>query len=255
MRNHDVLSDPEYSHGGTGSIHTAPLTRPDVPGRRVAGRDRDLPAEVRPFTEDRIALMETFADQAAIAIENVRLFNETKEALERQTATTACPEVISSSPTNVQPIFEAVAGGPRSSAVPLPSVLIADNDVLRIRARVGRGRRSPSYRFVGRWSTAAPSSSACGARRGYRATARCRIPRCARESAPERLPYNLAVPMTTKATIGTIGIWRDEVKRSRPLQIGLLRRDLCRRPSYGENVRLSSQTKEALERQPATAEF
>jgi GAF domain-containing protein len=113
----DVLADPEYDLsqsqqlGGYRSVLAVPMMREDdLIGVFAMGR-----TEVRPYTHKQIDLVATFADQAVIAIENVRLFQELEarnreltESLEQQTATGEILRVISSSPTDVQPVFDAI---------------------------------------------------------------------------------------------------------------------------------------------------
>src|SRR5262249_4975826 len=94
--------------------------------------------EVQPFTDKQVALLETFADQAVIAIENVRLFNELKEALEQQTATSGILGIIARTPTDLQPMLDAVAeSAARLCESTDASILRVDGDILRLAASYG----------------------------------------------------------------------------------------------------------------------
>jgi GAF domain-containing protein len=146
----DVWRDEEYrSAGGVGAMKTGFQSLLGVPmlrGGRAIGTIVIYRTECGEFPDKHINLLKTFADQAVIAIENVRLFTELQdknreitEALEQQTATSEILKVIASSPTDTQPVFDAIAeNAGRLCSVGDGIIVLVDGDALRAVSAIGQ---------------------------------------------------------------------------------------------------------------------
>jgi two-component system, NtrC family, sensor kinase len=128
----DVRADPEYTYGATEVFpYRTVLAVPMLRGQELLGVLCLFRPEIRPFTDKQIELVETFADQAVIAIENVRLFDEVQartgelsESLEQQTATSEILSVINNSLSDTQPVFDAIVQGARK-LFPSAAIMVA----------------------------------------------------------------------------------------------------------------------------------
>ncbi|HEX6411941.1 MAG TPA: GAF domain-containing protein, partial [Burkholderiales bacterium] len=255
----DALADPEYrSHiavaGSWRRMLGVPLLRDGNPiGAIVVGWEQAGP--IAPVQEQ---LLKTFADQAVIAVENVRLFNETKEALELQTATSEVLRVISGTPADPQPVFDAIAqSAARVFDAPHTAVSLVDGGLLRLKATAGRDDpRRPTLIPFDRTSTSGcalldkvivdvPDTEAAGA------------PLFAQDASRAMAFRAIAsAPMLREgAAIGAI-----TVARAQPGALSDKRRQLLQTFADQaviaiENARLFNETKEAFERQKASAEI
>ena len=237
---------------GFRAILSVPLVREGV----TIGAIQLRRPESVPFTDKQVSLLQTFADQAVIAIENVRLFNETKEALEQQTATSEILSVIASSPTDLQPVMDAVV----TSASRL-----ADAD----HAMIGRAEGG----FV-RWLATngplntlgtpitrdLPSGRAILDRQTTQiediAILTDEFPAVAKAYRELGVRTILATPLILEgAAIGVLLLRRRDVRPFTDRQIALVQTFADQAVIAIENVRLFNETKDALERQTATSEI
>ena len=272
----DVLADPDYEETESQKLaqfrttFAAPLLREGVPIGAIALQR----TEVKPFTEKQIELVQTFADQAVIAMENVRLFDEVQartddlaESLQQQTATADILKVISRSAFDLQPVFDSMAESVvRLCEAERAYIFRFDGKMLRAVASHNAGPENQDWVYrnpipLGRHSVSARAGLE---RRTVQVADIQNDPEysyVAHDVDPIRT--TLAVPMLKgDELIGTITIYRLEVKPFTAKQISLMETFADQAVIAIENVRLFDEVQkrtadltEALEQQTATSEI
>jgi signal transduction histidine kinase len=212
------------------------------------------------FHQKEIALLRSFADQAVIAIENVRLFNETKESLEQQTATSQILRVISDSPGEVRPILAAVAErATRLCEASAAAIYVLEGEILRRAAFHGpaelEGRETLPYVA----DTLTGRTIADGKPIHIEDLERVQDEFPMTWELAQRFGRHqtmLAVPLMREGRpFGTMFLRRTEVRPFTEKQISLSKVFADQAAIGIENVRLFNETKEALEQQTATSEI
>ena len=266
MREHGTLHVPDLSEWNDFQIigtraWRSRLTAPLRHKGELIGVLNARRTEVRPFTPAQIKLLETFADQAVIAVENVRLFQELKESLEQQTATSEILGVIASSPTDIQPVLDTVAkNASRLCEAADAQIRIVDGDSTRLVASFG-ALPAPERRPIGPGN---PSGRVILTRQ----TLHIHDLQESKDEFPESQGLRLGLrtflsePMFREGTaIGVINIRRMEVRPFSDRHIKLLKTFASQAVIAIENVRLfkeiqerNAELREALEHQTATSE-
>ena len=267
----DVLADPEISQPDAAHVANvigvrAGLGVPLIREGNLVGVLTILRNEPRAFTQKLIELAETFADQAVIAIENVRLFDEVQarthelsESLEQQTATSEVLQVISISPGALEPVFQAMlANATRICEAAFGSMLLGDGDPFR---RVALHNAPERFAEFSERAPLIRSTDAPGLDRLVRTKQVVHVADLAAESPDEPIAKFaggrtlLIVPMLKEnELIGAMGIYRQEVRPFTDKQIVLVKNFAAQAVIAIENTRLLNELRESLEQQTATSE-
>jgi two-component system, NtrC family, sensor kinase len=270
----DVLADPNYKMieqakmGGIRTVLGVPLLREGTPiGVIILQREA-----VRPFTDKQIELVATFADQAVIAIENVRLFDEVQartrelsEALEQQTATSEVLRVISNSPADLEPVFQAILeNAVRICDARFGNLALYQGDGFRVGTLYNA---PPAFAEVRQRGSVIRPGPGSGLARVVATKQTVHIADIRAEPAyidgPQRSAVldlagartMLSVPMLREGElVGVIGIYRQEVRPFTDKQIELVQNFAAQAVIAIENTRLLNELRESLQQQTATAD-
>src|SRR5688572_29021344 len=271
VRQHGTLHVPdvrEQSEAPTRGVINDWRTFLGVPLRQQGQLVGTLSArrmDVRPFTRTQIKLLETFADQAVIALENVRLFQELKESLEQQTATSEILGVIASSPTDVQPVLDTIAeSAARICSADDAFIRLVEDNLLQVRAHYGQIKPEAAARPIDRLSVSGRSilDRQIVHINDLLAVAASEYPETVAIAEQEGIRTMLAAPLLREGVaIGSILIRRTEVRPFSEKQIALLKTFADQAVIAIENVRLFKELQErnhdlteALDQQTATSE-
>jgi signal transduction histidine kinase/CheY-like chemotaxis protein len=233
---------------------------PMVRAGKIVGAIVTARSESRPFDDKEVALIASFADQAVIAIENVRLFNETKEALEQQTASAEVLQVISSSVADTAPVFDKILDSCQHlfASEQLGIFLVGDDGQLHVSAWRGSAHEAIAHTFpkpVEQTMTAL----ALRERRTVHipdAMAMADAPSAVRGALDLIGNFSAAwTPMLWEGTgIGSIAVLRTPPKAFTDKELALLKTFGDQAVIAIQNARLFNETQRTLERQTATAE-
>ena len=262
----DVQADPEFAYAirDVDPIRTV-LAVPMLKSDDLVGTITIYRLEVKPFTDKQVTLVETFAAQAVIAIENTRLLSELRESLQQQIATADVLKVISSSPGELEPVFGALLeNATRICEAQFGNLSLYNGETFQ---NVALHNPPGGYSERGLGEVIRPHAES-----GLAYVARTkqiahiddiRTQPPYREDDPAVVGLAdvagartlLIVPMLKENTlVGTIAIYRQEVRLFTDKQIELVRNFAAQAVIAIENTRLLNELRESLQQQTATAD-